>query len=582
MSHYDQDRERALPLASNASSHDSFDSMTGSYWTDRTGTEMHVTFDSISTMPSDVSTATNSSRSSPMSFRDHTSTIQHLWRRYCRSFFYLPLFYSRKKMITIFLLVAFCFVILQLSTSRSSNGQKRSSTATNLIQNLTNSMRSMITPSKQQQLTINEIESKLRHIEVHLKQNRYKLNEIREKVLYSEKEGMNNNENKSALTLNAGGQCSLVTEVASDLEMEKIYEQVPFDNPDGGVWKQGWDIKLNDQDITYSSPTNKLKVFVMPHSHNDPGWIKTFDKYFQDQTRHILDEAIKFMSKHSDMKFIWAEISYLSAWWETTNNEQQRETMRQLIRSGQLEIVTGGWVMNDEANTHYTSMVMQMIEGHEWLTDHVGVNIMPRHGWAIDPFGMSPTMAYLLKAGGFRAMILQRVHYSIKKYLAQHQQLEFNWRQHWETEGDDILAHVQPFYSYDVPHTCGPDPKVCCQFDFKRLPPNNRMKCPWKVNPQPITEHNVQERATTLLDQYRKKAKLYRTNSLLVPLGKICLSNRQIKLICFSLGDDFRYDKQKEWEDQYNNYKMLFDYINNNQELNVEVCFVLTLFDNQN
>lgn len=520
MSRYEQDDyEEALPMAPSTQQFDSIDSMmSGSFWTDRTGTDMHITFDSVSTIPSEVSTATNSSRSSPLAFRHHSNTLQHLWRRYCRSCFYLPFFYSRKKMFTILLLLAFCFVIVQLTTStwHAHDGRRTSSAGGGFIHNLTNKVRGMVTLGRRQQQTINEIESKLRHIEVHLKQNRYKLNEIREKVLYTEHQQP---KNSTATTSNvaAAGQCSLVTEVSSDLEMEKIYDQVPFDNLDGGVWKQGWDIQLD------AAPASaKLKVFVMPHSHNDPGWIKTFDKYFFDQTRHILDEAVKFMTKNRDMKFIWAEISYLSAWWETTTDEKQREAMRQLIRSGQLEIVTGGWVMNDEANTHYASMLMQMIEGHEWLTDHIGGQVVPRHGWAIDPFGLSPTMAYLLKAGGFRAMTLQRVHYSIKKYLAQHQQLEFNWRQHWEADGEDILAHVQPFYSYDVPHTCGPDPKVCCQFDFKRMPPNNRMKCPWKVNPQPINEHNVQERATTLLEQYRKKAKLYRTNSVLVPLGK-CL-----------------------------------------------------------
>ena len=55
-------------------------------------------------------------------------------------------------------------------------------------------------------------------------------------------------------------------------------------------------------------------------------------------------------------------MSYLSMWWKIATPERKIK-MKTLVDNGQLEMVTAGWVMNDEANTHYFAMIDQMIEG---------------------------------------------------------------------------------------------------------------------------------------------------------------------------------------------------------------------------
>ena len=63
-------------------------------------------------------------------------------------------------------------------------------------------------------------------------------------------------------------------------------------------------------------------------------------------------------------------------------------------------------------------------------------------------------------------------------------------------------------------------------------------------------------RAATLVDQYKKKAQLFRTSRLLVQLG-----------------DDFRYDSDEEAHKQYDSYRRLFDYINSHPTLHVKARF---------
>lgn len=231
-----------------------------------------------------------------------------------------------------------------------------------------------------------QLESKLRGLENDLLVNQKTIDQIKDTVVELRKEQAVIREESKAVR--AKGKSVVNKTFASihrsdfefargqpatcDIRMADVYESLPFDNPDGGVWKQGWDITY---DKSQWSAEKKLKIFVMPHSHNDPGWIKTFEDYYRTQTKNILDNMVVKLNEHKSMKFIWAEISFFAMWWVEQSLEVQHQ-VKQLVQDKRLEFVTGGWVMNDEANTFYYAMLEQLILGHEWL--RLNLNYKPK------------------------------------------------------------------------------------------------------------------------------------------------------------------------------------------------------------
>lgn len=78
-----------------------------------------------------------------------------------------------------------------------------------------------------------------------------------------------------------------------DITTKDLYDKIEFLDVDGGPWKQGWRVTYKGDEWE----KEKLKIFVVPHSHNDPGWKLTVEEYYQRQSRHILDTIVETLSK---------------------------------------------------------------------------------------------------------------------------------------------------------------------------------------------------------------------------------------------------------------------------------------------
>lgn len=204
-----------------------------------------------------------------------------------------------------------------------------------------------------------------------------------------------------------------------------------------------------------------LDIHLIPHSHCDTAWQATPEAYFPSVTA-ILDQVVVWLEADSIHTFAWAELYrllryFFSRWFDAQNEGKQRK-VRQLVTSGQLEFVGGGWVQMDTAVTDLDMQTMNLAKGLRYLRREFNVTSAPV-AWDVDSFGMSALTPALYSRFGYRELVVGRIDADFRLQLQPRGGLEFLW----ETSlgAQPILTHILSG-NYQAPSYLNPASSEYC------------------------------------------------------------------------------------------------------------------------
>ncbi|XP_064262483.1 LOW QUALITY PROTEIN: lysosomal alpha-mannosidase-like [Passer domesticus] len=280
-----------------------------------------------------------------------------------------------------------------------------------------------------------------------------------------------------------------------------------------------------------------LNVHLVPHSHDDVGWLKTVDQYYygvRNREQHagvqyILDSVVAQLAARPSRRFVYAEVAFLARWWRQ-QGPATRRLLRELVQQGRLELVGGGWCMNDEAAAHYGGALVQLALGRRFLRRLFGGCGTPRVAWQIDPFGHSRELAATFAQMGYDGLFVGRVDYQDKWARQQRRELELLWR------GSESLAPPRAdIFTGILPNVYDP-PAGLCWDQLCTDPP---------VVDGDGPERNVDAVVTSFLRAAATQARHYRTNHILM-----------------TMGSDFHYENANLW---FKNLDKLIAHVNARQ-----------------
>ncbi|GFS06961.1 alpha-mannosidase, partial [Elysia marginata] len=228
------------------------------------------------------------------------------------------------------------------------------------------------------------------------------------------------------------------------------------------------------------------------------------------EVQFILDTVIPELEKDASKRFTYVEMAFFTRWWRQ-QTEAMKDRVRDLVNQGRFEFTLGGWVMNDEAATHYTAIIDQHKLGFEFLRENFGHCGRTKIGWQIDPFGHSREQASLFAQFGFDGLFFGRLDSQDKTHRQKTQTMEMIWHGSPDNLGatSDLFTGVLP-HGYDYPLGFHFDVWNVFQFNTDQQ----------FIHDDPfLQDYNVVEMVDKFIDTMKKYQSWYGTNHVIATMG---------------------------------------------------------------
>uniref|UniRef100_A0AAY4F0T7 Lysosomal alpha-mannosidase n=1 Tax=Denticeps clupeoides TaxID=299321 RepID=A0AAY4F0T7_9TELE len=281
-----------------------------------------------------------------------------------------------------------------------------------------------------------------------------------------------------------------------------------------------------------------LNVHLVPHTHDDVGWLKTVDQYYYGDrndiqhagVQYILDSVVEQLQKDPARRFIYVETGFFYRWWRQ-QDQAMRHIVTQLVDEGRLEFINGGWCMSDEAATHYTAVIDQMTLGLRFLNETFGECGRPRVAWHIDPFGHAREHASIFAQMGYDGLFFGRLDYQDKARRMKTKEMEMLWR-----ASDSLTPPMADLFTGVLPNGYNPPDGFC----WDQLCND----APIRDDPQ-LEDFNVDDIVKRFLNVAHAQSEVYKTTHIIM-----------------TMGSDFQYENANLW---YKNLDKLIHYVNAKQ-----------------